>query len=379
MNPTVTPETPNVDLLPGASDQSMPQPDPPHTPDPIPPPTPDPIPPPTEPTPEPHPGYTSVRDAFSEHAAWDLSQFESDDKGFVGQVAEGVKQLQEQAQQYQSAAQQYQQLQADPDFQAWQQSRQTPTEQPQPPAAAQPEDTKDAWDWQPVPYDPQWANLLTRDDQGNIVPRSSGIDPALPEKYRRGQEWLQQQQADFFTDPRQLVTKAMQPVISGYDAKLAALEAKLNEASKQQTEATELQQIGEILTANAKLNYQTDDQGQPKQDPLTGHFLVTPQGRTVEQYTEALKQDGLNQVKALQLAQYIVAKEDAAGQFAQQPPPAPQQPPPTGEQKRDLFVDRLRQTGRNGGPGTTPQYRSDHDLTEQMLNDARTQGLIRDE
>jgi len=105
-------------------------------------------------------------------------------------------------------AQQYQQqlAQREQQIQQWQQQQAYAAQQQQQAATA----------WKAPEYDPRWLSSVKRDEQGNLVPLHSGIDPTLPAKIQAYAEWKAENEKSFWQNPGDFVWQQVQPQVSQY-------------------------------------------------------------------------------------------------------------------------------------------------------------------
>lgn len=165
---------------------------------------------------EPEPEYESLRDALKSRG---LEVDGDDDEAVLGSIIQQRQQFDQQRQQWAQQQQQWQQWAAE------QQARQNWAYQQQQQAAwqAQQQQARREYQghlaaWNKVPdYDPQWAEFLTTDEQGNVVVKPGG-DPTLPQKLASRREWERNALQSMIAKPVEFIQDAVfqNPVFHQY-------------------------------------------------------------------------------------------------------------------------------------------------------------------
>lgn len=234
-------------------------------------------------------------------------------------------------------------------YQQWKQSQNQGDTPGQPGTqAGQPPQPESAWQWQAPEFDPAWYNLF--DANGQPLP---GVDPTVVAKVRAYAKWKQEQESNFWRDPRSVIRKAVEDDLKRLDPQsevfAKAVEEKVN-AALQNWQAR--QEAERTLRDNEKRFYQTDDSGRRRTDPRTGQYLLTAQGQAFDQHFRELVQDGLPEQAAWKHAMRALDADVAAGKFGPPQSSQPGQPGQPGQQP-----GQAAQPGQPGNGQTPPNPR----------------------
>lgn len=223
---------------------------------------------PAAPSPAATPEFRSVLSNYG----IDASAFQTDDqaRAFYGRLTpQYVSQLYQQAQWAQQMLPRYR------EWQAQQAQAQAQPQLAQPPAApAQPEKPP-YWPAQPE-WNAAWAQKIVPDGQGGYRLRDPiGDNPAILDKYQQYRDWQRERLEAILADPRKAI---------GLDdyvkENLASFKDEVQQLVAQQfAEVAATQQNRGYIAENAPWLFQTDQNGQPLRDPMTGHYVFSDTGR----------------------------------------------------------------------------------------------------
>lgn len=234
--------------------------------------------------------------------------------------------------------------------------------------------------FKPLEYDAQWESLVTRDEQGNIVPKSQYVDPSVPQKLMAYQQSMRERLASFANDPQQFV----QETVGDY------VQEQINQAIEQRWQAEQSRQAeqsfaSQAIGQHADLFFAKDASGNQMLDPNSGRPVLTPAGNAYANAVSRLAQSGVTDTTAqhyMALGQLAEANL-LSGKRAQASGAAPATP-----DKRAQFLAKTnpatrtpnrngmaRQADRNAEISPNPSK----SLVHQMLDDARAAGLSLEE
>jgi hypothetical protein len=315
--------------------------------------------------PSPAAAASSLRDQL---AARGIPVSGNDDASAIEHLASNYRQLQELANFGYQARPQWNQFQA---FLAQQAAQQQAPVQP-----VAPKEPK----FKPLEYDAQWESLVTRDEQGNIVPKSQYVDPSVPQKLMAYQTAMRERLSSFANDPQQFV----QETVGDY------VQEQINQAIEQRWQAEQARQqeysfANQAIGQHADLFFAKDASGNQMLDPNSGRPVLTPAGNAYANAVSRLAQAGVSDTTAqhyMALGQLAEANM-LSGRRAQASGAAPATP-----DKRAQFLAKTnpatrtpnrngmaRQADRNGEVSQNPSK----SLVLQMLDDARAAGLSLEE
>jgi hypothetical protein len=276
------------------------------------------------------PEFTSIRDWMGSEG-FDTSRYQSDE--------DAARALMQRAQQLDRAAQEaayWRHL-------AQQNQQQTPA--PQPPPAAE---KKSSWPQAPE-WNPEWEQGLDYEldadgrRTGRIVARP-GYDPTLPQKFAARKAWEKQALEKLTTNPGEAVWEELQDRI---DAKLAEREQKILTTYQRDMEARNYfeRQVMPRL-------YVTDPgTGQPRLDPATGQYAISPWGQAFSYYLNEASQMTPDPTQRRQYAENM-----ANAYLAQQQLAPPVQPQAAAPQRGNTLRGAARNPSRSGTESAgTPQ------------------------
>lgn len=112
------------------------------------------------------------------------------------------------ANRYEQVRQQAAESQRQAQVLAWQQHEQNRQWQAQQQAAQQQAQQPQKKAWEPPPFDPNWLNLVHKDEQGNLV-ANPGAMPDLPQKVLAYAQWKQEQEHKFWQNPHEFMLQGM--------------------------------------------------------------------------------------------------------------------------------------------------------------------------
>jgi hypothetical protein len=292
------------------------------------------------------PEPTPIRDRMASRG-YDVSGFASDEELLVS--LESVTAQAQQMPQMQRMAQQWQQhLEGLSEQQpATQASPQVAPEQP----AISP--------WGAPEYDPGWEPHVRFDGEaGRYVPKDMHSNPAIADKYNTHRQWAAQRQQELIQDPIGTLSSVMDPHI---DQRVqAAIQAHQAEQDAQQQLFSSEQQARQFIAENSKRLFIHDANGNTQADQL-GNAMFTPEGQVFYDHMTTAQQLGITDpANVVKYATQLMVPSGHPSQAGQQPaapvsPAAPVQtnptaPPPTS---RDLFMDRLGNSGRSPNSDAT--------------------------
>lgn len=113
-------------------------------------------------------------------------------------------------------------------------------------------------------FDPEWMNLVRRDEEGNLVPIATWVDPSIPGKVHKYAQWKQAEEARFLRDPLSVLKEAgledeFKPHLSKYEERIAALEKQIEQSRTERVQDART----DFLLSNAKHYFVHDDDGNP--------------------------------------------------------------------------------------------------------------------
>jgi hypothetical protein len=306
------------------------------------------------------PEWRGIRDILPEHG-FDNSQF-ADDQQAVKFLLEQTQR----ARQYEPYVQQVQQH--------WTAFQQYLAQQNKPVAPAQPAETpKSYWD-KPPEYDPQWASLVQRNEQGQLV-AIPGAQPDLPQKVQAYAKWREQQLSKLLQDP-------VEATWGGIEQKLGDVIKPLQEQIQQLKAERVKESVNRYVLDNAQYLFQFDQNtGKPLIDPTTGQPAFSPYGQAFSHYLNQAEQLGIP--STAQREQYARQLAVAYVQGQPQPQQAQQAVPDANAQHKAAFVANGAKRIPNRGGTVNVAAESDsvsqngsHDLRDMLYGSFRKAGLI---
>lgn len=293
----------------------------------------------------------------------------------ITQLANLYKQAQTLQYQYQQVApyaQLYQQNQGK--FHAWQQ------QQAEEERKRQQEQPKPWWNqyWQPPEFDPSWERLITKDEQGRLVP-AEGAPPDIVHKYlnyrayrTQQAERLMQNPFEFFEKPiKDLATQVAQEIVQkqlgGYQENAFAKD---------------------FIRENSSWLHERDPQGQVVVDPYTKQPLLSQWGQVFRNHVINAEKLGIRDAKSQQEYALGLTQRDWAFASQQQPQPQVQQPQvqqPAAEQRQaanQAFLQQAGQqkpAGRQTPPSNVPQQQVQKPLRQRMKEAFLQNGITMDQ
>lgn len=282
-----------------------------------------------------------IRGYLASRGLTGLAAYENDEgaiDALLGNVQAAMQRAESQSRQYQQQAALYQQQLAQ-----FQQIQAAAQQQAPAPPAAKPK-------WQAPEFDPGWAQMLTKDPDGNWVAKP-GADPTLPAKYMKAQEHILKTVHRFATDPAGLLDEL------GYVNWDTAQERMRAEYQAMQAQQQEQQGVHALMQQNLSWMVQHNADGRPVVDPNTGAYVPTPAGYRFSEYVREAERSGITDAFAqFRFAQRSVHAEQvwaAQQQAAQQAAAAPANAARTQAQKNQDFLKE--QAGRKPSKsGTVP-------------------------
>lgn len=191
--------------------------------------------------------------------------------------------------------------------------------QAQPPApGAAPPAAKPSY-WNKPDFDPALLDRVTKDANGNLVPRD-GMDFMAVQKVREYAAWLNQTQDKFWQDPIAVLKPGLEEVI----------QAQVQQHLQGYQAQVQQQQHLQAFKADAeKWAFQKDAQGRVVQDQ-TGAPVLSPTGQVYAHFVREAVGLGLTDIQsqdayARRATESEILRQRAA---AQAPPPAPPPPAP---------------------------------------------------
>jgi len=255
--------------------------------------------------------------------------------------------------------------QAAADWQKYQQWRQS--QQQESPSETSAPSNSSEWQWQAPELNPAW---LAQIDPVTGQPRP-GANPAVIQQIRDWVTWKEQQELNFWKNPRDLVRKAIADDLKQLGPESEAFKKAVQQQVQAQLQEWRAQQESEkLLKENEARFYQLDSNKRPRIDPRTGQMLLTAQGQAFRNYLVELEQQGVPHATAWTTAMRLLDADVATGRFG-----TPQQPTgnnslgPTPEGKapnpRDTFLQHaLRQQQTH--PGTVPTAPADASISRSV-------------
>lgn len=221
-------------------------------------------------------------------------------------------------------------------------------------------------------YDPSWDSLVTRDAEGNLVPKSQYVDPTVPQKLNAYQSALRDRLAQFGTDPEGFVRETMGDYVSQTIEQ--AIEQRLASERQRQQEQTFAAQT---IASNQQLFFAADAKGSPLTDPQTGQRLLTAEGHAYANAVAQAHAAGITDTFFQhQIGMGAVAQVRMANPTAQPTQPAVDQ--------RKQFLNKInpatRTPNRNGSVRTTERSdfaQNPSAMWEQLLDQAAQEAGIR--
>ena len=345
------------------------------------PPTPDPIPPPaplpvaqSAPPATPAPGPSSVvRDQLVARGL-DASGFPTDEAAMDALV--GAAQRGQQDRQHAELGQRM--APHVTEFEAWQKEKEAASQPAPPPAAAEPE-----WSWKAPEWDPAWARYVNPD--GTLDPN---VDPVIGHKIATALSWEQQTYRDIVHDPRKKLGGMHDERFGKIDKRFEGLQPdETIEQSQRRVAREELAAHGARQKSDAyfaehmKEFYVVDAQGKPLTDPTTGQWAETPKGKAFREHAQRAQQFGLTDEDAIrEYALGLTGADEATGRVKATPPGQPPAPTPPPTNPKETFLQAaLQGQSLPAADGTVPApndpappdvYRDAMSIAEDVLREA---------
>lgn len=230
--------------------------------------------------------------------------------------------------------------------------------------------------WSPPEYDPAWLTMVTRDANGNLVPKPY-VDPTIPARIQRYADWAQQQQQQLLTDPRKFL---FEQVGLKDDFQKMAQEAAREIVQRELTQQSDQQAVQRIFAENERWMVARDANGQPIVDAF-GNQQLTREGQLINHFINVASQQYgiqgwqarwafasnalMNQLnhEARQQQMQAAAQQGYPQQqfqpqqhpgFGQMQPAQPQLSP--AEQQKQGFVARAMQQAQQALPPSNPSF-----------------------
>lgn len=304
-------------------------------------------------TPDPTPAAQEafrLREALAQRGLGEFSQLDSDDAA-LEYLARGYDVARQNAQ----VLQEYQQHQAE--FQAFMQQRQhaggQPTQAAGPQRVAGQPSAQASPIWTAPPFEQAWMDGVEFDAEQRRYRHKIGHSPELAQKVNAYQEFLEQNNKQFWQNPYEYVYRP--EAIEQYIKPVVEQMLKQGFSQVQQT-----QSVDQFFEQNATWLLKLDPQGQPLVDPATRTPLLSDQGRRFRDANVQLEQAGVaDPIKRQQLALAMIGGAPSA---------TPAAPPATPEQQRDAAnqqIQRAAATRKRTMPGTVPRDPTDRTLPSQ--------------
>lgn len=184
--------------------------------------------------------------------------------------------------------------------------------------------------WSPPEYQPAWEQLLTKDEQGNVVPRP-GTPPDVLPKYLAYQQYRRQFADKLLADP----VNTLMPMVQHVATQQAQQLVQQHLQGFQDRSWTE-----QFVAQNSEWLHQKDAMGQVMRHPVSGKPILSPVGQRFQQHVVAGERMGIRDIRSqeayarTQLQNELYAQQYQQAQREQQArgavTGANRQPNPTG-------------------------------------------------
>ena len=181
-------------------------------------------------------------------------------------------------------------------------------------------------------WDPSEERFLTQIKDADGKPRIVAIEGApegVVQRFHAFNRAVDQRQVEFFRDPQAFVDKYITGIarVADLDTRTKEVETRIQGSLRKEQEQYQINQFRQ-----SPGYYEFDGQGKVKIHPKTGYPMRSPSGVAFDVAFERFKQDGMNEMRALERAyQY-----HPPVQHAPQKPAAPERKPSIGERARQV-------------------------------------------
>jgi hypothetical protein len=229
----------------------------------------------------------SLRDAAKQYGL-DLSQYPDDFaalQALAGQVQQ-AKQLQQLAQYGQLYVQHAEA------FQRWQAEQ----------AAAAQKPVEKPKFWNPPEWKPEWSNLLTKDDKGNVVP-VPGAPADILQKFNAHEQYKRDFANRLLSNPEEALGQLIEDRAQAVAEKLVG--AQLGGYQDRVW-------ADNFVAQNSSWLHVRDQAGNIQRDPITGAQLLTPEGQRYRDYVVQAERAGVKDIRQMDVIARAMLERDIA-------------------------------------------------------------------
>lgn len=174
-------------------------------------------------------------------------------------------------------------------------------------------------------WDPDWEGVLKLDENGQVVPIASWVDPSIPGKYQKALKWQKAEQARLLRDPSALLRETgyedelKSRLLTPHEERIAALEKRW----EQQTQKQIVSERDQFLVDNAHFYAEVGEDGKPVRD-AQGKLIPNANYQQFVEYEAELERDGMTDpAKRLKWAINAVPPTAPAAVAPTEPAPEP--------------------------------------------------------